>query len=398
MLRAAKTLVTNKEETSMRFYTQQHPFYCGIDLHARTMYLCILDQAGETLLHRNMPATPEALLKAIAPYREQIVLAAECLFTWYWLADLCADHGIPFVLGHALYMKPIHGGKAKNDKIDAHKIAVLLRGGMLPQASVSPAEMRATRDLLRRRMHLARKRGALLAHVHNTNSQYHLPAIGTKIASKANRDGVAERFADPAVQKSIEVDLALSTYYDELLRDVERTIVTTAKHHDAQTLYLLQTVPGIGKILRLVLLYEIHDLARFPRVQDFASSCRLGKCARESAGKRSGTSGSKIGNAHRKWAFSEAAVLCLRDNPAAQKLLARFEKKHGKGKALTILAHQLARAVYDMWQRQTAFALDTCLHGEGRGVGALNAELDSHGMHLLRHARYGVHHCVAARS
>src|SRR3989441_3974372 len=194
----------------------------------------------------------------ISPYREQIVLAAECLFTWYWLADLCADHGIPFVLGHALYMKPIHGGKAKNDKIDAHKIAVLLRGGMLPQASVSPAERRATRDLLRRRMPLARQRGALLAHVHHTNSQYHLPAIGTKIASKANRDGVAERFADPAVQKSIEVDLALSTYYDALLRDVERTIVTTAKHHDAQTLYLLQTVPGIGKILRLVLLYEIH--------------------------------------------------------------------------------------------------------------------------------------------
>jgi len=166
----------------MRFYTTQHPFYCGIDLHARTMYVCILDQAGATLVHRNMTATPEALLKAIAPSREQIVVAAECMFTWYWLADLCAEHGIPFVLGHALSMKAIHGGKAKNDKIDAQKIAVLLRGGMLPQASVSPAEMRATRDLLRRRMHLARKRGALLAHGQNTNSQYNLPAIGKKIA------------------------------------------------------------------------------------------------------------------------------------------------------------------------------------------------------------------------
>jgi transposase len=209
----------------MRFYTKQHPFYCGIDLHARTMYVCILDQAGETLLHRNMQATPEALLKAIAPYRDQIVLAAECMFTWDWLADLCAEHGIPFVLGHALSMKAIHGGKAKNDKIDAHKIAVLLRGGMLPQAYVYPAEMRATRDLLRRRMHLARKRGELLAHVQNTNSQYTLPAIGKKIAYKANRDGVAERFADPAVQKSIEVDLALIGYDDELLRDLELAIV-----------------------------------------------------------------------------------------------------------------------------------------------------------------------------
>jgi transposase len=286
-----------------------------------------------------MTATPEALLKAIAPYRGQIVLAAACMFTWYWLADLCADHGLPFVLGHALSLKAMHGGKAKNDKIDAQKIAVLLRGGLLPQAYVYPAEMRATRDLLRRRMHLARTRGALLAHVQHTNSPYHLPAIGTKIAYKATRDGVAERFADPAVQKSLAVDLALITYDDALRRDLALTMVKTAKHPDANTLYLLHTVPGIGKILSLVLLYEMHDIKRCPRGQDFASSCRLVKCARASAGTRSGTSGSTIGHAHLTWAFSDAAVLFLRDNPAAQKLLARLEKKHGTGNALTILAH-----------------------------------------------------------
>ena len=93
------------------------------------------------------------------------------LFTWYWLADLCAQEGIPFVLGHALYMKAIHGGKAKHDKIDAHKIAVLLRGGMVPQAYVYPAAMRATRDLLRRRIHLMRQRAELLTHVQQTNCQ-----------------------------------------------------------------------------------------------------------------------------------------------------------------------------------------------------------------------------------
>ena len=103
--------------------------------------------------------------------------------------------------------------------------------------------MRATRALLRRRMHLARTRGALLAHVHNTHSPYKLPAIGKKLASTANRDGVAERCANPAVQKSLAGDLALITSYDALRRDVELRIVTTAKHHDAQTLYLLQQFP-----------------------------------------------------------------------------------------------------------------------------------------------------------
>src|SRR5919198_755387 len=347
----------------MRFYTKQHPFYCGIDLHARTMYRCLLNRDGEILIHRNMPAGPDPFLKAIAPYREDLVVCVECIFTWYWLADLCAREGIPFVLGHALYMKAIHGGKAKNDKIDSQKIAVLLRGGMLPQAYVYPAEMRATRDLLRRRMHLMRKRAELLAHIQNTNSQYNLPEIGKKLAYKGNRDGVAERFLDPAVQKSIEVDLALIDHYDRLLRDVELTIVQTAKQHNAQALYRLQSVPGIGKILSLVLLYEIHDIPRFPRVQDFVSYCRLVKCAKESAGKRYGTSGKKIGNAYLKWAFSEAAVLFLRDNPSGQKYLTRLEKKHGKGKALTVLAHHLARAVYYMLKRATAFKMDTFIHG-----------------------------------
>jgi transposase len=156
---------------------------------------------------------------------------------------------------------------------------------------------------------------------------------------------------------------ANSGYYDALLRDVELTIVKTAKHHDAHTLYLLQTVPGIGKILSLVLLYEIHQIDRFPpRVQDFASYCRLVKCAKESAGKRFGTAGTKIGNAHLKWAFSEAAVLFLRDNPAGQKFLTRLEKKPSKGKALTILAHKLARAVYFMLKNKRAFDMDTFLH------------------------------------
>jgi transposase len=347
----------------VRFYTKPHKFYCGIDLHARTMYLCVLNQEGEVLLHRNMKAAPEPFLKAVAPYRDGLVVAVECIFTWYWLADLCAQEGIPFVLGHALYMKAIHGGKAKHDKIDSHKIAALLRGGMLPQAYVYPAAMRATRDLLRRRIHLMRKRAELLAHVQNTNSQYNLPEIGKKIAYKANRDGVAERFADPAVQKSIEVDLALITYYDQLLTDLELTIVKSAKQHDANTFYRLRSIPGVGKILALVLLYEIHDIHRFPRVQDFVSYCRLVKSAKESAGKRVGTSGKKIGNAYLKWAFSEAAALFLRNNPAGQKRLARLENKHGKGKALTILAHRLARAVYCMLKRQTAFDMEKFLHG-----------------------------------
>jgi transposase len=361
MLALGKSLTHSRGGDLMRFYTKQHQCYCGIDLHARSMYVCILSHDGEIVLHRNMKAAPEAFLKAVAPDREGLVVAVECIFTWYGLADLCAEQGIPFVLGPALYMKAIHGGKAKNDKIDSQKIAALLRGGMLPKAYVYPAQMRATRDLLRRRTHLRRKRAELLSHGQNTNSQYNLPEIGKKMAYKANREGVAERLSDPAVQKTMGVDLALITHDDELLTDLELYILKTAQHHDANTLYLLHTVPGIGKILSLVLLYEIHQIDRFPSVQDFASYARLVKCRKASGGKRLGTSGKKIGNAHLKWAFSEAATLFVRNNPQGQKLLSRLEKKPNKGKALSILAHKLGRAVSYMLKRKTAFDMDLCL-------------------------------------
>ena len=159
------------------------------------------------------------------------------------------------------------------------------------------------------------------------------------------------------------VDLTLLGYSDPLLDELAAHIVKAAKQHDANTLYLLQTVLGIGKMPRLVLLYAIHESQRFPSVQDFVSSCRLVKCAKASAGKRYGTAGTQMGKAYLKWAFAEAAVLFLRDNPEGQKSLSKLEKQHGTGKALTVLAQKLARAVYDMLKRGTAFDMATFLHG-----------------------------------
>jgi transposase len=117
-------------------------------------------------------------------------------------------------------------------------------------------------------------------------------------------------------------------------------------------------VPGIGQVLGLTILYEIHDITRFDRVQEVPSYARLIKCAKESGGKKLGTSGAKMGNVHLKWAFSEAAVLFLRHTSEGKRLLARIEKKHGKGKALSILAHRIGRAVYYMLSRGTVFSME----------------------------------------
>jgi transposase len=342
----------------MRFYTGQHRYYCGIDLHARTMYACTLDhKTGEVVLHRNLRSEPDAFLRAIAPYRDGLVVGVECIFCWYWLADLCAAEDIPFVLGHALYMKAIHGGKAKT-----HKIAVLLRSGAFPTAYVYPRGMRATRDLLRRRLLFVRRRGELFTHIRIVFHQLNLPAPSGALLEPRNRAGLLEAVPEPTVRASVEADLDLAERLDHVIRSLERTIEGQAKVDDPRTLELLRTIPGVGRILGLTLLYELHHIDRFPRVGDFLSYARLVKSQKASAGKVTGTSGAKIGNAHLKWAFSEAAVLFLQKNPPGQRLISRLRSKHGKGKALSILAARLGRASYYMLRRSAPFDMDRFLN------------------------------------
>jgi transposase len=150
-------------------------------------------------------------------------------------------------------------------------------------------------------------------------------------------------------------DLALMDHVDEQRKGIELYLVRHAKVDDPLAYQLLQTVPGIGKILALVMLYEIHDIGRFKTVGPFVSYCRLVRPSPESAGKKTASKGRKIGNAHLRWAFGEAACLMLRELPEAQKFTARMEKKHGKAKAISILAARLARTIYWMLKRKEAF-------------------------------------------
>jgi len=339
----------------MNFYNNIHPYYCGIDLPARILYVCIFDQEGNTCVHKEIPADPERLKQILEPYIGNIVVGVECMHCWYWVSDFCNDLGVDFILGHALYMKAIHGGKAKNDRIDSFKITKLIRGGNFPLAYVYPKKMRATRDLLRRRTKIVQHGSTLKAHVVNTTSQYNLPPNKVNLKNKDAREQLRSTFPDLSVQKNIDLDMAILDCYTEQLSKVEWYIQQQAKQHNPKHFHLLKTVWGIGPILALTIIYEIGSIDRFASVQKFASYSRLVKCKAESAGKTYGTQGNKIGNAHLKWAFSEAAVLYLRGNEKAQRYLLKLQKRMSKAKALSALAHKLGRCIYFMLKNETVF-------------------------------------------
>jgi transposase len=287
------------------------------------------------------------------------------MFCWYWLSDLCLAEKVPLVVGHAYYMRLIHGAKAKNDRIDAHKIARLLRGGNFPLSYVYPRGMRETRDLLRRRTFLVRQRAGLMTHLQILNAQYNLPPLPKKLSFAANRAemDIPARFSDPSVQRSAAADLAVIDCLDGQIAELELHLTRAAKVDDVQTYHRLRTIPGVGPVLALILLYEIHDIRRFASCGQFLSYARLVRCAHESDGKALGSGGDKIGNAQLRWALGEAACLFLRSSDRAKRWKEKQTRKRGEGKALAVLAARLGRAVYHLWRKGEAF-------DEGRFWGA----------------------------
>ncbi len=344
----------------MRFHTSTTRYHCGIDLHSRQMYVCVMDSQGNKLLHMNIKNNDfDFFLRKIAPWRHDMTVCCECLFCWYWLADACQEAGLEFVLAHALYLKAIHGGKNKNDRIDSEKLAHLLRSNLIPPAYVYPAEKRPVRDLLRQRTSYVWQRVELLQRISTRQLARNQQPV-SKFSNNREKwlEALLETTEDPRQRFALKRDVELIVGYDNAIKALEKELLTLTKRNEPRDFALLRSVPGVGKTLGLTLLYEIESIDRFPSVGNFLSYCRLVKGTVASAGKIKGLRGAKLGNPYLRWAFGEAAVLGKRHHDALDVFSRRLEKKHGKFKGNAILASKLGRAVYFMLKNGTGFDVE----------------------------------------
>jgi transposase len=330
-------------------------FYAGVDLHARSLFLSVLDRDGQERFARNLPAAPAPFLKAVQPFRGGLVVGCECMHCWYWLADTCRDHAIAFVLGHAWGMKAVHGSKTKCDRKDAEAIARLLKGGNFPLAYAYPRERRGLRDLLRARLRLVRQRAQLYGHVHTARRQANLPPVSNDVKYKGKRAAITQDIADPFVRRRVEADLALLEPLDTTIRRLEAEVEDAAREHFPTQLAVLQSTPGVGAVLSLTILLEVDTIERFDTRQQFCSYARLCGAVQESDGQRVGVGNRKAGNAWLKWAFSEAAALSAQKDERLGRYLEKLASRLGKPKALSALAHKLGRAFYHMLHTKEVF-------------------------------------------
>lgn len=321
-----------------------------------------MDKPGRVLHSEEVESKFSEVLRVLQPYLPSIAIACECTFNWYWLADGCHEKKIEFYLGHALYMKAIHGTKKKNDELDSRKIAHLLRSNLFPLAYAYPKEMRTTRDLLRRRHMLVRMRAGLYRHLRIYMYQQGVDNFPVKVThEKKERKALVSAMKTRDAAYTMDIDVDLIDYIDQQLPKLEYHILKQAKHHDYHSLMLLQSIKGVGDILGLTILYEMHNVERFETAQRFSSYCRVVKLDWESAHKKGVSKNQKIGNPWLRWAFGELASISIRCNPEIAEYTEKLKMRFSKSKAFTILAHKFAVAVYYMLKNKEIFDMNKFL-------------------------------------
>lgn len=337
-------------------------YYCGVDLHDKNMYFCIMQRDGEILLHKKLRNNFEVFHAQTKKYSSDMAVGVESTHNYYWFYDACRKTGIPFYLGHAYYLRAIRGKKKKDDKLDSRTLSDLMRTNFFPIGYPYPQEKRAVRDLLRRRCKMVQIRAGLYNHIHLIHSQEGLLDLSLgELKNKEERKELLERFADEEIKLSIQSDLELIDKLDEQINIIEQRIKDKLELEDKQSYNLLKSYPGIGEIIALTILYEIDHIERYPSVQKFSSYSRVVKTQRESNRKRTDNKNQKIGNPYLKWAFSQAAVYAVVHSPEIRKYFENLSRKLGKKKARAVLRHRIAVAVYYTLKRKEPFNLEKFL-------------------------------------
>jgi len=328
--------------------------YCGIDLHSNNSWVAVLDGAEKVVHEKKLPNDLERVIEELKPFRDELEgVAVESTWNWYWLVDGLMDAGFPARLVNTSAVKQYEGLKHTDDKHDARWLAHLQALGILPEGYIYPKEDRPVRDLLRRRMYMIQKRTAMLLAIRGAFECRTGDRVNVTDIKGWTDEDVDTRIEDPLAALTITSLLepvAVLSAQVKRLEDVARSRARRRPGHRC-----LQTVWGVGRLLSLVILYEVGEISRFPSVGDFASYCRLVKSGRFSNGKRKGSGNPKNGNRYLSWAFHEAAHHAVRHHPEAKLYVQKKTAKTNGIIAIRALAHKLARATYHVLRDQVDF-------------------------------------------
>lgn len=320
-------------------------FYVGVDLHARSVQVSVLDEQGAVVSERSLPSIPDDVLKFLERFRPDCKVAVESMGSHYWLVDALEEAGYEFQLAHPLMVKAIAYAKVKTDKADARTIAGLLRLGMLPRAYNYPKALRALRDLSRKRSMLVEERALHYRDLQYLHQQMALGTPSRNAVKKITALELEERFAAAPTRMYatgvLEINAALTTQIDK----IEKYLHQECRENISYT--RLMQIPGVGETYGHQILLESGDVTRFPTHRQYVSYARLVPGSSNSGEKVRTGGNSKQGNAKLKNAFRQVALRAVMCDRAVKGFFDRKLKVvHRKNIAYAIVARKMAIAAY----------------------------------------------------
>jgi len=321
--------------------------YGGIDLHSNSNQSAILSEDRKRVMKRKLTNDPALILNFWEPYKADLVgIVVESTFNWYWLVDLLQENGYRVHLANPAAIQKYNGLKHADDNHDAFWLAELLLLGILPQGYIYPKEIRAVRDLLRKRQQLRQLRTCLILSLQNIVTRNGGPKLSAQDLKTLKEDR-----AQAYLQEFPELLLAGSTNkacIDALTQQMARIEAAVEQKLKLEEPYTkLQTLPGVARILACTILLETGPIHRFASVGAYASYCRKVNSEWTSNDKVKGHGNKKNGNRYLAWAFSEAAEKARIHHRASREFYQRkLRQKKSVSLAHNALAHKLARAAF----------------------------------------------------
>jgi transposase len=328
-----------------------------MDLHTRSLQICVLDDQGRAVLEKRVPCCLAKVQETLSPFGDEVTIAIESTYNWYWLVDGLMLAGYDVRLAHAYGLHLITGAKVKTDRRDAYRLARYLRLDELPVAYIYPKEKRPYRDLLRRRMTLVQFRSAAYTSLRIQFRQYNCDEFGFDELKGISSDTIEDLPLPEPTELYANMVLEQIQLFSRQIDLLEREILKTVKAEPEVD--LLKTSPGIHDILGMTIYYEVGDIRRFKSDKNFASYCRLVPPDSISDGKRTRGKGGKQGNPFLKWAFCQAATHASRYYEDCR----RFREKHARRRsgslanliANNILAHKIATGAFFVLRDRVPF-------------------------------------------
>ena len=329
--------------------------YGAIDLHSNNGVTVVSDEQDRVLYNKRLPNDLPTILRAFEPHRSGLQgIAVESTFNWYWLVDGLMEAGYKVHLVNTNAVRVYDGLKFTDDEDDARHLAHLLRLGILPTGYIYPKELRAVRDLARKRAQLVRQRTVQILSLEN---------LAQRNAGKILSNRKVEELDEPAIQAlcggdehralAMRSSLTVARCLHEQILALEKVILGQVKLRPE--FQKLRTVDGIGSILGLTIMLETGDIGRFESAGHYASYCRCVSSRKMSNYKKKGEGNRKNGNKYLAWAYIEAAEYACRSSERVRRFFDRKKAKSMGVIARKAIAHKIARACFYVMRDRVDF-------------------------------------------